>query len=181
MTSILGPAKIASLLRVLTDVISVPGAAAECGVYKGGTLATIALARPFSTVYGFDTFTGLPADKWDASEPHKPGDFADTTLDAVRAVVRNLPNVVLVEGIFPKSTEACHAHSHTFAFVHLDFDYYESTRAALAWFLPRMSPGGAIVFDDYGWKHCPGVRRAIEEFGLKVTTPAPFQAVWRAP
>lgn len=182
--SILGPAKLAALRHALTFVAHVPGAAAECGVYKGGTLREIATARPWSTVYGFDTFTGLPAEKWDASEPHGVGDFADTTLESVRKIACDgLRNVVLVPGIFPESTKVISANADVrpFAFVHLDFDFYESTAEAIEWFRPRMSPGGVIVFDDYDWKNCPGVRRAIEEAGLPVKPLTRFQVYWRAP
>jgi O-methyltransferase len=27
-----------------------------------------------------------------------------------------------------------------------------------------MSPGGVIVFDDYGFASCPGARKAVDEF-----------------
>jgi hypothetical protein len=39
-----------------------------------------------------------------------------------------------------------------------------------------MEIGGVIVFDDYEWKHCPGVKLAIDEFGLDVEQTVPHQA-----
>ena len=77
-------------------------------------------------------------------------------------------------GIFPQTCGQLSDRS--FAFVYLDFDFYLSTRDALAWFLPRMEIGGVIVFDDYEWKHCPGVKLAIDEFGLDVEQTVPHQA-----
>lgn len=175
MTSILGAEKLAAMRTVLARVAGVSGVAAECGVYKGGTLRMIAQACPDRPVYGFDTFTGLPQEMWQDGEPHGVGDFRDTALDEVRAVVSELANVELVQGVFPAS--AADLAALRFAFVHLDLDWYRSTRDALEWLLPRMSQGGAIVLDDYGWKHCPGVKQAIEELALAVEVTVPFQVV----
>lgn len=53
-----------------------------------------------------------------------------------------------------------------FAFVHLDADVFVSTRECLLHLLPRMSPGGVLVCDDYGRAWCrrfPGVKAAIDE------------------
>lgn len=177
MSSILGREKEASIRTILRSTSAdVVGSAAECGVYRGGCLRLIAKELPGRAVYGFDTFSGLPADMWSQGEPHSIGDFADCSYEAVASSVADLDTVKLVRGNFPAS--ASRLGGEKFAFVHLDFDFYESTRAALEWLLPRMSPGGAIVFDDYEWKHCPGVRRAIDEFCLDVRVTVPHQAVW---
>jgi O-methyltransferase len=169
-----------ALLHWLKKVDNVPGAAAECGVYCGSTLRMLAKAAPDRRFFGFDTFTGLPAAMWSEGEVHQPGDFADTSLNAVQQYVAQCPNVRLVRGEFPASTSRVPLDGETFAFVHLDFDFYESTRAALDWLLPRMSPGGVIVFDDYEWHRCPGVKRAIDELGLKVEKTVQYQAVYQA-
>jgi hypothetical protein len=171
---ILGPDKEQVIIDQIKSVLGVRGAVAECGVYCGSTLHAMALAAPDKAVYGFDTFEGLPAEMHSDNEPHKVGDFADTSIDAVAADMP--PNVTLMQGVFPASAAAL--DNTKFAFVHLDFDFYESTRAALEWLLPRMSDGGKIVFDDYEWDHCPGVKRAIDEFGLSVKRTVPFQVVW---
>ena len=46
------------------------------------------------------------------------------------------------------------------SFVHLDVDLYEPTRACLDYFLPRLSPGGFVICDDYGAPTFPGAARA---------------------
>jgi predicted O-methyltransferase YrrM len=44
----------------------------------------------------------------------------------------------------------------------LDTDWYESTRHELIHLFPRLSPGGVIIIDDYGyWK---GARQAVDEY-----------------
>ena len=176
LTLVAGP-KLDVILRTAAELADVPGAFAECGVYQGGSLAALAEANPQRTVYGFDTFEGLPPEAWAEGEPHGVGDFGDTSLDAVKVAVRHLSNVDLRPGLFP--TSAAGLESERFALLHLDCDYFESTRAALEWFTPRMSRGAVIVFDDVDWPHCPGVRRAIEEFGLDIEITAPCQAIHR--
>jgi O-methyltransferase len=50
-----------------------------------------------------------------------------------------------------------------YRFAHVDMDTYQSTIAALDYLLPRMVPGGVVVFDDYGWFKCQGVQQALHE------------------
>jgi O-methyltransferase len=106
-----------------------------------------------------DTFTGLPAEQWNSGEVHKPYEFNDTSIESVTAFV-NSSNVYLFNGLFPDSGKF--AEDYKFSFVHLDVDFYESTKACLDWFLPRMNKGGVIVLDDYDWPNCPGVKKALE-------------------
>jgi predicted O-methyltransferase YrrM len=174
-----GGEKITALVSLASSVQSIDGDVAECGVFQGGSLRLLATALPNKRVIGFDTFAGLPAEAWTDGEPHAIGDFSQSSLNLVRENTADLPNVELVAGVFPGS--ARQHNDASFAFVYLDFDYYLSTRNAIAWFLPRMSSGGIIVFDDVGWRRCPGVQRAIDEAGLSVESSAPYQAYYRVP
>ncbi len=172
MSLIKGP----KLDRLLAELMRAPtGVVVEMGVHQGGTLAAMALAAPDRRLIGFDTFEGLPVEAWREGELHKVGDFSDTSLEAVRRAVDGLPNVELVPGLFPASADGIEA---SVALAHVDFDFYESTRAAIEWLLSRMVPGGVIVFDDYEWKYCPGVKRAIEEAGLRAES-SHYQAIYR--
>lgn len=176
LTLVRGP-KLDVILALVRDLGAVAGDIAECGVYQGGALREIALAAPDRRVIGFDTFEGLPREAWRVGEPHGVGDFGDTSYEAVAAAVSGAENVELARGLFPQS--AGPFECNRFALVHIDFDFYQSTRDAIAWFLPRMAPGGAMVFDDVDWKHCPGVRQALDEAGLTVEITAPHQGVYR--
>lgn len=165
--------------RLLAELAAAPpGAAVEMGVYQGGSLAAMALVDPNRQVIGFDTFEGLPAEAWRAGEPHQVGDFGDTSLGAVLRAVEGMANVTLVPGLFPESASGIDV---SVALAHVDFDFYESTRAAIDWLLPRMMRGGVILFDDYDWRNCPGVRRAIDEAGLPVKPSATCQVIYRHP
>lgn len=172
--SILGDVKIASILEQARTVDSngVVGDFAEVGVYRGGVLRELAQAFPHRTVYGYDTFEGMPVEHWQEGEVVVPGQFDGTSLAEVQGVVADCFNVGLRKGVFPSTGVRT-----VYAFVHLDVDFYLATKAALVWLLPRMAEGGVIVLDDWDWEHCPGVRRAVEELGLVAQPTVVFQAM----
>lgn len=150
------------------------GVALELGVYQGGSLRVIAqVVHPMLT-YGFDTFSGMPGEKRQEQE-HVAGDFGDTSIEMVRQHCQGLDNITLIQGVFPDSAQGLALDRITFA--HLDADYYQSTLDALQFIWPRMPVGGIIVFDDYLWPPCPGVVKAIADFGIQVTQSALYQAV----
>lgn len=166
------------LSRLLNELEDAPkGDVVELGVYCGGSLIALAETAPDRLCFGFDTFTGLPEEAWSEGEPHGVGDFGDTSFEAVQAATSGLGNVILIQGLFPESTSGW--IGSPIALAHVDFDFYESTKAAINWLLPRMVKGGVIVFDDYDWEHCPGVRKAIEEAGLIVENVGHNQAIYR--
>ena len=39
---------------------------------------------------------------------------------------------------------------------HIDVDVYRSAKDVLEWVWERLSTGGVVVFDDYGFPACPG-------------------------
>jgi hypothetical protein len=51
-----------------------------------------------------------------------------------------------------------------FCFVHMDADIYQSTKAGLEFFWPKMVRLGAMVFDDWNYKGTKGVEYAITEY-----------------
>lgn len=153
------------------------GFKAEVGVYQGGSLKYLSEQVTDGFFFGFDTFTGLPAEQWNNQEVHNPGDFADTDIVSVAEHINN-PKVLLIPGLFPVSAK--YFEDYMFSFVHIDTDFYESVKTCIQWFSKRMLPGGTIVFDDFQWPSCPGVEQALKESGLKYKpTEANFQAYIR--
>lgn len=165
-----------ALMRLLMSVRSLNGAVCELGVFEGGTLLSMAKAVPEKQVYGFDTFEGMPKEPWRPIDFHKPGEF-QSSFDQV---VRVMPsNVMLVKGLFPDS--AVGFEHMKFCFAHVDMDLEKSTEDAIDWLRPRMVRTGIVVFDDYRWKNCPGIAKAIDRAGLPVRVSALNQCYWMAP
>lgn len=151
------------LLRLSSEL---PGDTAECGVYRGATSYLICCAnlaaRPGpKTHHLFDSFEGLslpgPADGAHWSK----GDLR-CGLEEVRRSLSNFNEVRFHPGWIPSSF--VDVDDRKFSFVHIDVDLHEPTRDSLAFFYPRMTPGGIIVCDDYGISTCPGATRAVDEF-----------------
>lgn len=162
-------------MKLLARARPLDGAVVELGVYQGGTLKAIAEAVPEKACIGFDTFTGQPAASWREGDFHRPGEFADTSYETVRAAMPS--NVALVPGWFPESAEDFPSR---ICFAHVDFDLEQSTVDAIDWLFPRMVSGGIVVFDDWGWKNCPGVAKAIERAKLNVVRSDVHQCYWTA-
>lgn len=172
--TLVSPDRLYVLYSLAQSALHLRGDFWECGVYRGGTarmLATL-LARnacPGKKLFLFDTFEGMPE-----TDPqvdlHKKGDFSDTSLASVKGAVGNPDHVEFRPGWIPETFRGMH-DSHI-ALAHIDVDIYQSIWDCCEFIYPRMEPGGAMIFDDYGFPSCPGARKAVDEFFAdKLETP----------
>ncbi len=85
----------------------VRGDVAELGVYKGNTATLLArMARRMgTTAWLLDTFEGFKADDLQGVDATRQQQFADTSVEAVRALVGD-DGAKFVRGYFPKSASA---------------------------------------------------------------------------
>ncbi|MBU4376236.1 MAG: TylF/MycF family methyltransferase [Candidatus Omnitrophica bacterium] len=138
------------------------GDVAEVGVYKGGTARL--LAEMFESqnkiVHLFDTFSGMPSTDPDV-DIHKEGAINDTSLESVKSYLSEYRNVRLYQGIFPMTAPR---QDLSFCLVHIDVDIYKSALDCCTYFYPRMVNNGVMIFDDYGFLNCPGVKKAVDAF-----------------
>jgi hypothetical protein len=147
-----------SLLQAALDCTSLPdGLYCEFGVYSGSTINFIATRIP-KTIYGFDSFEGLPED-WQPGV--EKGTFQMKSLPRVRK------NVELKKGWFNQSVPAfALEHRENCSFVHIDCDLYSSTKTVFDILGDRIVKGTVLVFDEFfnypGWKE--GEFRAFQEF-----------------
>jgi O-methyltransferase len=163
----------------------IPGDFVECGVWRGGSVMMMALAlQRFGGVgrrlHCFDTFEGMPPpDERDvrgdtgvaATEILSKADklsarsvWAIASLDIVRANLASTgyPQELItccpgkVEETLPAAAPAA------IALLRLDTDWYASTKHELVHLYPRLSAGGVLIIDDYGfWR---GARQATDEY-----------------
>lgn len=158
------------ILDALSEVcLPVPGEIAECGVWQGGSAKVISRGGP---IHLFDTFTGMP--KNDDPCGLVEGSFGNVSKEEVQEY---LPNARIYAGLIPETFKGL--ENLVFRFVHIDVDLYQSTRDCLEYFLPRMSKGGIIVFDDYGFPdYRESERKAVNEM-IEVTELPTGQAFYR--
>jgi len=139
----------------------------ECGVYRGGTamlLARLVLRKrrfPGVRLHLFDTFEGMPETDH-GIDLHRKGDFADTSLEAVRARIGASDVVTFYPGLIPETFAGL--QSVAIAFAHVDVDIYDSVKTCCEFLYPRLQSGGFLVFDDYGFPSCPGTRQAVDRY-----------------
>lgn len=159
---------------------SIEGDFVEAGVWKGGSSLAMILAlesfRSFDReVHLYDTYAGMtaPADidvsqygilakqHLQAGDPHV---VANASLAEVQQ------NIYDHLTLFPRENIKFHVGDivqslyipSKIAFLRLDTDWYASTKWELENMAPRVSPGGIVIVDDYGfWS---GSRRATDEY-----------------
>lgn len=166
------------LLQYFFATLDVPGARAECGVYRGATALLLAHAwrsrRPAfdgEGLYLIDSFVGTSASGDKDLIPVRDGRalrrepffaVARTGIppELVRGYFSDFPAVRICADWIPQVFAPL--GELKWAFVHLDVTLHAPTLAALEYFYPRLNPGGAIVCD--GSPFCPGARAAWDEF-----------------
>jgi O-methyltransferase len=114
-------------------------------------------------VYLCDTWEGVV--KAGPADPHyRGGEHEDSSMEMVRALLGRLgvQHAELLQGVFPDDTGS-RVTADAFRLVHIDVDVYESAADTFDWAWPRVSAGGVVVFDDYGWPATPGVARFVDE------------------
>lgn len=147
------------------EVADIAGLCCEFGVAAGQSINYLARLLPKRTIFGFDSFEGLPEDWRDG---RGKGTFK---LSEPPKVARN---VVLIPGWFDQSLPIfLKEHPEPVAFLHLDCDLYSSTRTVFEALRKRIQPGTIILFDEFfnypGWKE--GEHKAFSEFVKKERLP----------
>jgi Macrocin-O-methyltransferase (TylF) len=112
----------------------------EFGVATGDTINRLARNTKGRTVYGFDSFQGLP-ENW--RPEFGAGSFKQDKLPWVEA------NVELVVGLFADTLPTfLQEHTDPVAFIHIDCDLYSSTKCVFDNLKDRMQDGTIIAFDE---------------------------------
>jgi len=180
-------ARVYSLINAVQYIARnhVPGAIAECGVWRGGSMMAAAMAlqefagNPERDLYLFDTFEGMttPSEEdinaWGerAEEKYKQksggGEHSSWAYSPLEEVKHNMAKTDYngeyihfvkgrVENTLPREAP------DQLALLRLDTDWYESTLHELEQLYPRIASGGVLIIDDYG--HWEGSKRAVDEY-----------------
>ncbi len=180
------PERIFALIQAVRYVVQarIPGAMVECGVWRGGSMMAVAytlkrLGQDQVNLYLFDTYAGMPKPaELDVDCTGQPAlvQFAATQQGedssfwcyAPLAEVRqnmastgyDMDRVTFIEGKVEQTIPA--AAPAQISLLRLDTDWYASTKHELTHLFPRLSAGGVLIVDDYGyWR---GSRKAVDEY-----------------
>lgn len=164
---------------------NIPGDFVECGVWRGGSLMLMAhtlLARGCTNrmIWLYDTFDGVtpPTDddvqemsgrpavdilhEHERSQDNPFWGIAPLSLveNNLRRTGYPMHRFRFIEGDVLKTIPA--QAPERLAVLRLDTDWYKSTRHELEHLYPRLSAGGVLIVDDYGyWR---GARKATDEY-----------------
>ena len=184
------PDRIYSLIQAVRylERAGIEGGIVECGVWRGGSMMTVALTlmgerSAQRDLYLFDTYEGMsePEDGVDVDVGGRPA--SDQLAASKRTesswiwayapleeVARNMAStgypqerVHLVKGMVEDTLPA--EAPEKIALLRLDTDWYASTRHSLEHLYPRLVSGGVLILDDYG--HWQGARRAFDEYAAE--------------
>lgn len=181
MTSVERMAALINAVEYVTQN-NIPGDIAECGVWRGGSMMTVALTLLAHgdcsrTLYLYDTFEGMSAPTGEdksldgvgadvqlGNAPKGTGVWCYASLEDVRANILSTgypeEKIHLIKG---KVEDTIPRHlASRLSLLRLDTDWYESTKHELTHLYPRLDPKGILIIDDYG--HWQGARKAVDEY-----------------
>lgn len=179
--TMVAPEHLLNLYKHAEDVCArqVQGNFVECGVAGGGSSGLLAsvLKRhakqgPQRLLYSCDSFSGMPPatehDTHNGVNAELTGWGTGTCAapeDSVLGLCRKLfcaDMIHLVKGYFEDTLPTARHQFGPIAFLHMDGDWYSSTRAILDNLYDQLVPGAFVQVDDYGfWDGC---RKAVDEF-----------------
>lgn len=167
---------------------NIPGDVVECGVWKGGSMMAMASIIQQKTpdklrnIHLFDTFEGMSKpvaedgqyaiDKFEDTKTTE--DSSDWCCAQIDEVKKNLSQIDYpenqvsfikgkIEDTLPQNTP------DSISLLRLDMDWYEPTKHAMKYLLPKLSVGGVLLIDDYG--HWEGCRKAVDEMLAELNCP----------
>ena len=91
---------------------------------------------------------------------HMPGHDEPRMYEKVVERFADQPWINIIAGPVPNSF--VEGFPKTIAFAHIDMNHPFPEEAALKKVLPKLSPGGCIIFDDYGWWGYSAQKRVLD-------------------
>jgi hypothetical protein len=154
-----------TLIWAAHQALHVPGDFVELGVWRGFCSAVVADYIGFQTVdrtfWLYDTFEGIPA-AYDSEGHDSPALREPGLYEKVLERFADYGNVRVVRGVVPHSFRG--QSPDAIAYLHIDLNSTRSEIEALEHLWDRVSPGGVVVFDDYGWWNYRAQHMAEQEW-----------------
>jgi O-methyltransferase len=171
-------------VNYVTDA-GIAGDIVECGVWRGGSsmlsaLSLMARDDTSRTLWLYDTFEGMPPPGeqdvkfdgipartlLDGQEPSRDevNDWCVASIDDVRQNMERTgypsERTRYIEGKVEETIPG--SAPDAIAVLRLDTDWFDSTWHELVHLYPRLTSGGVLIVDDYGWWQ--GARDAVDRF-----------------
>jgi hypothetical protein len=155
--------------------LAIKGDFVECGTFRGDMAAFICaccdLPAHGKAFHLFDSFDGFsPVLSTEDDYPDNPGFLAYSNQfyrkeGLYEGVVERFSDKLFVKvhkGFLPEALEG--VTPDAISFLHVDLNSWQAETACLEVLYDRVSPGGVIIYDDYGWKLFAKQREAADDF-----------------
>jgi len=148
-----------------TQALRVHGDFIECGVNKGGMSRVVADFVDFNqtgrSFYLLDTFDGLDEELLSEKERANTGKWNyDPCYEAVTATFADLKQAKIIRGRVPDTLPQ--VETEAVAYLSIDMNCTAPEIAAFRHFWPKLSVGGVVLLDDYGWEGHEEQRAAFD-------------------
>jgi hypothetical protein len=87
--------------------------------------------------------------------------FASSYSELIKKT-EGLSGLKINKGWIPEVLET--QDERNYSFIHVDVDMYDPTLESHKYFFEKLSKGGIMICDDYGYKQFPGAATAVDEF-----------------
>ena len=156
---------------------NIPGSIIECGVFKGNSLIRFASFRNLGIskskkIIGFDMFGKFPETNFQKDKKMRKlfikesGSVGISKQQLIKVLKQKKidQKIELVKGNIVQ-TVPNYVKTHPklkISFLNLDTDLYEPAKIILEYLYPKITKGGILLLDDYGF--WPGETKAVDEY-----------------
>ena len=160
---------------------NISGDIVECGIYNGCTVAFINKISEHiglnKSIWGYDTFEkgflkdtvskndyfNIKKKKFDVTNDKTSYYTKEQVINNIKKFSNfNGERIRLIEGNIIETLEKYENIPDKISFLRMDTDIYNTTKKQLEILYPRLTIGGVLHIDDYGWMS--GVKDAVDEY-----------------
>jgi predicted O-methyltransferase YrrM len=144
----------------------------EYGSFRGGNAIFMAYVAkhlyPDMKVYALDTFGGMPKTDKDI-DAHNEGDFSESDVESLKERINELglSNLIIIKGLFEKTSDHVFANHMPISLAHIDCDIASAVRFSYNAVRPHLVEGSYIIFDDALVSSCIGATEAVEDLVIR--------------
>jgi O-methyltransferase len=164
-TSVNSKDRLFNLLQCVRETQNVPGQIVEFGSFAGGTASviweTLQSLQDSRTLTLFDSFKGLPVHRLGV-DGRWGGTFSNVSLAEIRTRFKDCTGVQIIDGNILDTVQQIEG---PLSLVHIDVDTYETVATVTQKVWPQLSPGGILLYDDYGFfPNCLPLKIWVDDF-----------------
>lgn len=153
---------------------SIEGDFVECGVYTGLLSLSICHYLQFQnspkSFYLFDLWDKIPLDAVDEAERADVARRNENlygshqVFNDVQEAFSRFPNCKFIKGMLPGTLTSA---PEKISYLSIDLNNSPTERACIEELWPRISPGGMVIIDDYGWRGHEIQRKMWDDFAAE--------------